>query len=171
MFALSAEPQGEEAAGEEDEGVGGEMTSKILPNYVISLQASDQFLQERVMRIPESEILVRITELIFIVINNVCKQGTHYVESEMLRRLALFRADNAEDDTVLNYFDEVEIYPIIINVEDPAWTDDCIIKQVEETLGAPATFLLTIEEELELNKLKVQFERAEAEKKTLQRKV
>ena len=37
--------------------------------------------------------------------------GTHNTEEGLLRRLAEFRAVNTEDETVLNYFDELEIHP------------------------------------------------------------
>lgn len=37
--------------------------------------------------------------------------GTHYAQDQFLRRLALFREYNVEDETVLNYFDELEIHP------------------------------------------------------------
>lgn len=37
--------------------------------------------------------------------------GTHYAQDRYLRALSLFREINAEDETVLNYFDELEIHP------------------------------------------------------------
>ena len=37
--------------------------------------------------------------------------GTHNTEEGLLRRLAEFRAVNTEDETVLNYFDELEVHP------------------------------------------------------------
>lgn len=37
--------------------------------------------------------------------------GTHNTEDGLLRRLAEFRAVNTEDETVLNYFDELEVHP------------------------------------------------------------
>jgi len=46
----------------------------ILPELVVVLEASDEFLKERVMNLPESEI-----------------QNTHYTEEHMLRRLREYR--------------------------------------------------------------------------------
>lgn len=46
----------------------------ILPELVVVLEASDDFLKERVMNLPESEI-----------------QDTHYTEEHMLRRLREYR--------------------------------------------------------------------------------
>lgn len=35
----------------------------------------------------------------------------HYSKDEYLTRLKKFRKANVEDETVLNYFDELEIHP------------------------------------------------------------
>ena len=43
-------------------------------------------------------------------------QGTHNTEDGFLRRLQEFRAINQEDETVLNYFDELEIHPEHIGI-------------------------------------------------------
>lgn len=68
---------------------------------VISLDASDEFLKNRVMNLPESIVA-----------------GTHNTEEGLLRRLAEFRAVNTEDETVLNYFDELEVHPDHIGITD-----------------------------------------------------
>ncbi len=65
-----------------------------MPEWVISLDAPDEFLKERVMNLPENLVA-----------------GTHNTEEGLLRRLVEFRAINEEDSTVLNYFDELEIHP------------------------------------------------------------
>lgn len=46
----------------------------FLPELILVLEASDEFLKERVMNLPESEI-----------------QNTHYTEEHMLRRLREYR--------------------------------------------------------------------------------
>lgn len=61
---------------------------------VVSLDAADDFLKNRVMNLPEAVVA-----------------GTHNTEEGVLRRLAEFRAVNTEDETVLNYFDELEVHP------------------------------------------------------------
>ena len=65
-----------------------------MPEWVISLDANDDFLKQRVMNLPESVVA-----------------GTHNTEEGLVRRLVEFRAVNDEDSTVLNYFDELEIHP------------------------------------------------------------
>ncbi|CAL8103895.1 unnamed protein product [Calicophoron daubneyi] len=48
----------------------------LLPNYVFELQATDKFLRDRVMSMPESKV-----------------QGTHYDEAGLIRRLAEYRTN------------------------------------------------------------------------------
>lgn len=73
-------------------------------DYVISLNASDEFLKNRIMNLPESVVA-----------------GTHYAQDRYLRSLNLFRELNTEDETVLNYFDEIEIHPQYIGIVESAF--------------------------------------------------
>ncbi|XP_025775183.1 adenylate kinase 7 [Puma concolor] len=85
---------------EEEEEVRGKMLpfdKSIIPEFVCALDASDEFLKERVMNLPESIVA-----------------GTHYSQDRFLRSLGSYRNINTEDETVFNYFDEIEIYPIHI---------------------------------------------------------
>ena len=66
----------------------------MMPDTVVSLEAGDEFLQERVMNLPESVVA-----------------GTHNTEDGLRRRLAEYRNNNTEDESVANYFDELEIHP------------------------------------------------------------
>jgi len=66
----------------------------MMPELIVSLDASDDFLRQRVMNLPEMVVV-----------------GTHNTEDGLTRRLAEYRAINTEDDTVLNYFDELEFHP------------------------------------------------------------
>ena len=65
-----------------------------MPETVVCLEAADDFLKIRVMNLPENVVA-----------------GTHNTEEGLVRRLAEFHATNTEDDTVLNYFDELEFHP------------------------------------------------------------
>lgn len=56
----------------EDENI--EIRNTILPELVVVLEASDEFLKERIINLPEKEI-----------------QNTHYTEEHMLRRLKEYR--------------------------------------------------------------------------------
>lgn len=65
-----------------------------MPEFVISLDSTDDFLKQRIMNLPESVVA-----------------KTHNTEDGFNRRITEFRALNEEDATVLNYFDELEIHP------------------------------------------------------------
>lgn len=74
--------------------------SSLSPEFVCSLDASDEFLKERVMNLPESVVA-----------------GTHYSQDRFLRALSNYRDINTDDETVFNYFDEIEIHPIHIGTK------------------------------------------------------
>lgn len=65
----------------------------VCVEFVFTLDATDEFLKERVLNLPESAV-----------------HGTSYAFNRFLPRLAAFRKDFSEDETVLNYFDELEIH-------------------------------------------------------------
>lgn len=88
----------EEAA--EDENVP-QYHKLTMPELIVSLDATDEFLRQRVMNLPESVVI-----------------GTHNTEDGLTRRLAEYRAINNDDDTVLNYFDELEFHPQHIGQSD-----------------------------------------------------
>ncbi|XP_045306802.1 adenylate kinase 7 [Leopardus geoffroyi] len=121
---------------EEEEEVRGKMLpfdKLIIPEFVCALDASDEFLKERVMNLPESIVA-----------------GTHYSQDRFLRSLGSYRNINTEDETVLNYFDEIEIHPIHIDVgklEDPQ--NRLAIKQLVKEIGEPRNYGLTDEEKAE----------------------
>ncbi|KAI4560493.1 hypothetical protein MJT46_019890, partial [Ovis ammon polii x Ovis aries] len=109
------------------------LTSSFSPEFVCSLDASDEFLKERVMNLPESIVT-----------------GTHYSQDRFLRALSNYRDVNTEDETVLNYFDELEIHPIHIDVgrlEDAQ--NRLAIKQLIKEVGEPRNYGLTDEEKAE----------------------
>ncbi|NXJ61850.1 KAD7 kinase, partial [Rostratula benghalensis] len=102
----------------------------ITPEFVISLTASDKFLINRIINLPESVVA-----------------GTHYTQDQFLQSLNLFRELNTEDETVLNYFDELEIHPQIIDVakfED--LENRFIVKEIIKEIGEPRNYGLTDEE-------------------------
>ncbi|XP_071972164.1 adenylate kinase 7 [Engystomops pustulosus] len=145
---LFTSEEGEEE--EESRSKAPHVDKTITPDFVISLDASDEFLKNRVINLPESTVA-----------------GTHYAQDRFLRVLATFRELNTEDETVLNYFDEAEIHPLHIDVskdDDPQYKD--IIKQITEEVGEPRNYGLTPEElaELELKQAEESLSR-EAERK------
>ncbi|NXU47769.1 KAD7 kinase, partial [Turnix velox] len=128
----------------------------IAPEFVISLTASDKFLINRIINLPESVVA-----------------GTHYTQDRFLLSLNLFRETNTEDETVLNYFDELEIHPQFIDVakfEDPE--NRFIVKEIIKEIGEPRNYGLTDEEKENLERkaaeellVKEAQEKAEQERK------
>ncbi|XP_035184046.1 adenylate kinase 7 isoform X2 [Oxyura jamaicensis] len=108
----------------------------ITPEFVVSLTASDEFLKNRIINLPESVVA-----------------GTHYTQDRFLQSLSLFREINTEDETVLNYFDELEIHPQFIDVakfEDPE--NRFIVKEIVKEIGEPRNYGLTDEEKESLER-------------------
>ncbi|XP_043799816.1 adenylate kinase 7-like [Apis laboriosa] len=107
-----------------------EPVTTILPELVVSLEASDDFLKERIIQQPEKNI-----------------QDTHYTEEHMIRRLKEYRKRNTDENTPLQFFDEIEIHPLIIDIEE----DDCpdmfpTVYQCLERIGPPRNYGLSAEE-------------------------
>ncbi|XP_054422919.1 adenylate kinase 7 isoform X2 [Pteronotus mesoamericanus] len=105
----------------------------LFSQFVCALDASDEFLKYRVINLPESLVA-----------------GTHYSQDRFLRALSNYRDINTEDETVLNYFDEVEVHPIHIDVgklEDAQ--NRLAIKLLIKEIGEPRNYGLTDEEKAE----------------------
>lgn len=64
---------------------------------MVYLDASDDLLRDRVMNLPEKVV-----------------QEQNYEQDHFLGRLAKYRENDAENDTVLQYFDEIDITPLYI---------------------------------------------------------
>ncbi|KFW09659.1 Adenylate kinase 7, partial [Eurypyga helias] len=128
----------------------------IIPEFIISLTASDEFLINRIINLPEKIVA-----------------GTHYSQDLFLPLLNLFRELNTDDKTVLNYFDELEIHPHFIDVaklEDPE--NRFIVKEIIKEIGEPQNYCLTDEEKENLERkaaeewlVKEAQEKAEQERK------
>ncbi|XP_064601852.1 adenylate kinase 7-like [Liolophura sinensis] len=121
----------------EDTSKEGNYDKAIMPEVVVSFEASDEFLRQRVMNLPESTVA-----------------GTHNTEEGLTRRLAEFRACNPDDETVLIYFDELEIHPDKIDISQdssPMMRDT--VEKVKKMLGQPRNYGLTQEEREEQRRL------------------
>lgn len=68
-----------------------------ISEFVLSLDATDAFLKERVMNLPERLV-----------------QEHNYEQEHFLQRLDRYRENNAKDETVVNYFDEQDITPLCL---------------------------------------------------------
>ncbi|XP_072720036.1 adenylate kinase 7 isoform X2 [Ciconia boyciana] len=151
LFNLESEDEEEEIKGKIPK-----CDKLITPEFVISLTASDEFLINRIINLPERIVA-----------------GTHYTQDRFLHSLNLFRELNTDDKTVLNYFDELEIHPQFVDVakfEDPE--NRFIVKEIIKEVGEPRNYGLTDEEKENLERkaaeerlVKEAQEKAERERK------
>ncbi|XP_064571081.1 adenylate kinase 7 isoform X2 [Zonotrichia leucophrys gambelii] len=123
----------EDEGEEEEEQAAGKMpkfNQIIIPEFIFSLMASDEFLINRIIQLSESEVA-----------------GTQYTEEQFLEALKHFRKINADDVTVLNYFDELEIHPQFVDVavyED--FENRLAVSKIIKEVGEPRNYGLTDEE-------------------------
>ncbi|KAK3537897.1 hypothetical protein QTP70_022441 [Hemibagrus guttatus] len=122
-FVLDGFPKTYEQAKElfyvEDSDATGDRTNvSIIPEFVFSLDATDEFLKERVLNLPESMV-----------------QGTSHSFDRFLPRLAAFRKNNSEDEIVLNYFDELEIPLEHIEINPKDAENVLVMEKVMEIVG------------------------------------
>lgn len=75
-------------------------TQNIFADIVVSLEASDDFICEKAMRQPEGD--------------------SRLDEEAVLKRLSEFRTGDARDLSPLNFFDELDIHPLVVPVKEHA---------------------------------------------------
>ncbi|GCC34329.1 adenylate kinase 7 isoform X1 [Chiloscyllium punctatum] len=108
----------------------------ITPEYIFSLEASNEFLKNRALNLPESLVV-----------------GTHYTQDKFMRHLAQYREQNTEDETLLNYFDEIEIHPVHIDVsQDNDAENTPVIDDIIKIVGSAKNYGPTPEELKELQR-------------------
>ncbi|XP_032883499.1 adenylate kinase 7 isoform X1 [Amblyraja radiata] len=128
-------------AEEEEEEEGGmnklpQYDKAITPEHVFALDVSDEFLKQRILNLPESVVI-----------------GTHYTQERFLRHLAQYREQNTEDETLLNYFDEIEIHPTHIDVShDNDAKNMPVVQQIIQMVGKAKNYGPTAEEQKELQR-------------------
>jgi len=125
---------------EDDEAPRPEFNPLLMPEVVVSLDADDEYLKNRVMNLPESVV-----------------SGTHNTEDLFLKRLAEFRAVNTDDQTVLNYFDELEVHPEHVDITaDGSSNMSQVVEQIVGKVGKPRNYGPTEEEQLELERISME---------------
>lgn len=103
---------------------------KLMPEQIVALDAGDRFLRERIMALSEAVV-----------------HGTHNTEEDFTRRLTAFRTLNTDEDTLLNYFDELELNPVHFDVEaDKSAMMRDTVEKVKKLLGPPRNYGPTPEE-------------------------
>jgi adenylate kinase len=129
LFRKEGEGEVEEPPeGNEDEnttGVRPNLDATLAPEFVLVLEASDDWIKERAMHRPEMEMT------------------TETSEEGLGARLATYRAKNTDDITVLNIFDECEIHPTYVDVVTGkvAWPNTQ--EATQEPVGRPTGGLVS----------------------------
>nr|XP_020459736.1 adenylate kinase 7-like isoform X2 [Monopterus albus] len=110
---------------------------EITPDHVIALEASDVFLIKRVQGLPES-----------------MAEKMHFTQDEFVPRLMRYRQRSTAEETLLDYFDELEIHPehIEVSTDDPEYTE--VIERITEMVGLPKNYGLSPEEQEEEDRKK-----------------
>ncbi|XP_034419511.1 adenylate kinase 7 [Cyclopterus lumpus] len=96
----------------------------IMPEFVLCLDATDDFLKDRVMLLPERLV-----------------QEHNYEQEHFLRRLARYRGYNMEDETVVNFFNELDIVPLCLEITSEDEPDCLLLMQkIIDTVGQPRNY-------------------------------
>ncbi|KAK9891082.1 hypothetical protein WA026_013405 [Henosepilachna vigintioctopunctata] len=128
---------------------------KLMPNYVIVLDSSDEFLLERISRTPEKEV-----------------QCTNYDDRDVIRRLMFYREHNTTDWNPSLYFKDCDTDVIEIDISEfPSQNMDCIFYICKKILGPPRGFGLSTKECEDLEIAKKQAEKLRLEKGELEKKL
>ncbi|XP_027855700.1 adenylate kinase 7 isoform X2 [Xiphophorus couchianus] len=101
-----------------------DFSDKFTPEFVLVLDATDSFLTDRVINLPEETV-----------------QDLGYEPEKFLSRLAIYRDNTQEEKSVLNYFEELDISPVLLeatNGEEPATS--LLMHKIFTTLGPPRTY-------------------------------
>ncbi|XP_063354968.1 adenylate kinase 7 [Pelmatolapia mariae] len=134
-YVLKDFPQTREQArelfdGKEEDGTSQNSSTNIIPELVLCLEATEAFLLDRVLDLPES-----------------CVQEHNYEPENFSRRLAAYNEKQSEDDMVLNYFYEHDIIPLQFEISsnDEA---DCLplMQKVIDMVGQPRNYGLSSQE-------------------------
>ncbi|XP_045493648.1 adenylate kinase 7-like isoform X1 [Colias croceus] len=90
----------EEEPFDEDVDLYSNVLKKLLPDIVVSLEATDDFICDKAMRQPDGD--------------------SRLDEETVLKRLSEFRMNDGRDVSPLNFFDELDIHPLIVPVKEHA---------------------------------------------------
>lgn len=122
----------------------------IMPDLIVCLEANDSFLRDRIMNLPENVVA-----------------GTHNTEEGFTRRITEYRAINTDDETVLNYFDELEFHPEKIDItNDQSLKMRDTVEKIIKLIPGPRNYGPTPEEKEEMLRTETEMKmKKEAEEK------
>lgn len=104
------------------------LNTKLQPGFVFGLDCTDQTVKERAMKLPEPDCLLYKN-----------------TQEGFLRRLEQYRAENTDENTILNFYDEHELLTISLNANPPNSAEQ-VTSQAKIRIGAPRNFGPKVEE-------------------------
>ncbi|KAG7299423.1 hypothetical protein JYU34_016376 [Plutella xylostella] len=125
---------------EEDLNLYDNVLKRLLPDIVVTLEATDQFIYDKAMKQPEGD--------------------PRFEEETVVLRVKEYRAGETTEATPLNFFDELDIHPLVVKVDNCAdYGMDNAYKEVALRMGSPCRYkkLLDLIEAAE-NKANYEFE-------------
>ncbi|XP_051941701.1 adenylate kinase 7 isoform X1 [Hippocampus zosterae] len=97
---------------------------KIIPEFVVWLDALDSYLKDRVINISEKLV-----------------QEHKYEQEHFLQLLAKYREKNMEGESVVNYFEELDINPLLIGINSLNTPDNPLLMHaICERVGKPRNY-------------------------------
>ncbi|KAM3595305.1 uncharacterized protein V6R79_021359 [Siganus canaliculatus] len=136
-FVLDGFPETQEQAlelfceqPESEDGTSPISSDRITPEFVLCLDASDAFLKDRVMNLPERLV-----------------QAHNYEQEHFIQRLARFRENNLGEKAVVNYFEELDIPPLHLDTTGNSEPDHLLLMQrIYHTIGPRRNYSSNIQE-------------------------
>ncbi|XP_035534137.1 adenylate kinase 7-like [Morone saxatilis] len=110
---------------------------KITPEHVFALNATDDFLTKRAQGLPQS-----------------VAEKMRYTQEEFVPRLTKYRQLSTAEETLLDYFDELEIHPEHLEVTTGDSDYRHVMKRMTEIVGIPKNYGLSSEEQEEEDRKK-----------------
>ncbi|XP_034050730.1 adenylate kinase 7 [Thalassophryne amazonica] len=97
---------------------------KIIPEFLLCMDASDAFLTDRVMNLPQKLV-----------------EEHNYHQEHFLQQLSIYRESKMRSDAVLNCFDELDIIPLCVEVTSDDKPDTLLLMQkVIDFVGKPRNY-------------------------------
>ncbi|XP_061742393.1 adenylate kinase 7-like [Nerophis ophidion] len=109
----------EEPESEDKPSVVSLYNKKIIPEFVVCLDASDDFLRDLVINLPEKLV-----------------QEHKYEQDNFLKNLSKYRESNVEEETLLKYLEELDITCFLIDVS----SGETPMDQIRDRVGRPRNY-------------------------------
>ncbi|XP_041669113.1 adenylate kinase 7 isoform X2 [Cheilinus undulatus] len=146
----------EDNESENDTSLTSSHTKRTIPEFLLVLDASDSFLKDRVLNLPEKVF-----------------QELNYEIDDVLQRLNRYRKRSMAQETVINFFDQLDVSLLCLEITSSSELESHqLMQRIFDRLGPPRTYGCSIEEVQQEERRKEEErmrreeqERAEEEKK------